>query len=87
MLLEPNKLKENMEKMLLKNQRKDAIQSRITLEQFASAMKQANLQNIPPEKRKAAVIDHLFTIMSDTVVDSVLKYEIKSSQLLRKRLG
>ena len=73
--------------MLIKNQRKDAIQSRITLEQFASAMKQANLQNVPPEKRKAAVIDHLFTVMADTVVDSGLKYEIKSSQLLMKRLG
>ena len=62
--------------MLIKNQRKDAIQSRITLEQFASAMKQANLQNIPPENRKAAVIDHLITAMSDTVADSWLKYEI-----------
>ena len=73
--------------MLIKNHRKDAIKSRITLEQFAMAMKQANLDNVPPEKRKAAVLDHLFTIMSDTVVDSGLKYEIKSSQLLRKRLG
>jgi hypothetical protein len=51
------------------------------------AMKSANLENVPPEKRKEAVLDHLFTIMSDTVVDSGLKYEIKSSQLLRKRLG
>ena len=73
--------------MLIKNHRKDAIQSKITLEQFASAMKQINLDNVPPEKRKAAVLDHIFTIMADTVVDSGLKYEIKSSQLLRKRLG
>ena len=73
--------------MLIKNHRKDAIQSKITLEQFASAMKQINLESVPPEKRKAAVLDHIFTIMADTVVDSGLKYEIKSSQLLRKRLG
>ena len=73
--------------MLIKNHRKDAIQSKITLEQFASAMKQINLENVSPEKRKAAVLDHIFTIMADTVVDSGLKYEIKSSQLLRKRLG
>lgn len=71
--------------MQVKNPTKAAIPSTINLAEFAHAMKQLNLANIPQENRKSAVFDHFITIMADNVTSPAQKYEILMSQHLRRK--
>lgn len=73
--------------MKIKNQQKDAIESTITLREFANAMRQQDLSSVPPEKRTKAILDHFFTVMGDSVTDPQQKHEIRLSQALRRKLG
>ena len=45
------------------------LKSRISLSEFAAAMSQLDLSNVPREKRMAAVMDHLMRIEGDTIAD------------------
>ena len=71
--------------MLIKNRKKDAIPSELNLKDFAHAMKQMDMSNVAPEKKKQAVFDHFMSVMAGSVRDPEMKFEILMSQRLRRK--
>ena len=71
--------------MLIKNSQKDRLQSKLTLSEFANAMKQQDLSSVPPEKRKDAIFDHLMSVMADGIHDPEVKFKILISQQMRRK--
>lgn len=70
--------------MIIKNQQKDALPSSMTLQEFGKAMSALDLQSIPPERRKAALMDHLAKIMIQKIHDRQTAADISAAYLMRK---
>lgn len=49
-------------------------------------MDQLDLSSVPPHKRQAAVMEHFFRVMSDSVMDKKLANEMKGARIMRKGL-
>jgi len=75
-------MEETIEDDLVKNHEKDRLTSNISLEDFAKAMSQLDLDSVAPEKRQAAVLDHLMRIMQNEIHDRHVAKEIKYSRIL-----
>jgi len=71
--------------MTVINRQRDALKTKITLRDFGKAMAAADLSTVPPEKRKAAIMDALATIMQHTVVDPDAAISIAKSQKLHRQ--
>lgn len=69
---------------IVKNQVADALPSRISLPDLGKAMSQIDISSIPPEKRRAAVMDHLMRITAASIYDSGKAAEISASRVLRR---
>lgn len=69
--------------MTVRNLANERIDATITKEQLGQAMSQLNLKSIPPEKRQAAVMDHLMAVMAESITDRDKSQEIKASRILR----
>lgn len=70
--------------MIIKNQQKDALQSSMTLQEFGKAMSALDLQSIPAEHRKAAIMDHLAKIMIQKIHDRPMAADLSAAYLMRK---
>lgn len=55
------------------------LPSSMTLGEFASAMKQLDLSDVPPEKRRYAIRAHVLKVSAHTLQDRVLGQEIAVS--------
>lgn len=71
--------------MKIRNPQKDAHLSSITPEQLGRAMAKVDLKSVPPEKRQAAVMDALATIMAETIHDPQVRQDVKNAQLMHRR--
>lgn len=71
--------------MIIKNQQKDALPSSMTLQEFGQAMSALDLQSIPPEHRKAALMDHLAKIMIEKIHDRPMAADLASAYLMRRK--
>ena len=71
--------------MLIRNRQRDTLPSNLTTEQLGQAMSQLDLSGVPPEKRPAAIRDHLMRIMADSIHDKQTAFEIHASRLLRRQ--
>lgn len=70
---------------MIRNPQRDALRSTITDVEFAKAMAALDLTSVPPEKRAAAILDHMAGIMIETVVDRSAAIELASARLMRFR--
>lgn len=70
--------------MLVNNIQRNALRSTISLPALARAMAQLDLSSVPPEKRRAAVMDHFMRIQAATIFDRNLAEEITASRNLRR---
>lgn len=68
---------------LVRNRMAEALPASITPEQLGQAMAQLDLSAIPPEKRQAAVIDHLLRVMGDTIQDRQYATVIHAARIVR----
>lgn len=75
------------EETIIKNHEKDRLPSNMTLQDFAKAMSQLDLDSIPQHKRHAAVLEHLMRIMENEINDRSLAKEIKYSRMLSAMEG
>lgn len=73
--------------MQIKNAQKDALKTSMSLPDFGKAMSQLDLSAIPPEKRRAAIMDHLMRIMVGTIHDRSQAADIAAAILYRKKLN
>jgi hypothetical protein len=63
------------------NRQKDALPASLDLDGFGKAMAQLDLSTVPPEKKAAAIRDHLMRIMVDTLHDRDKAMEIANARL------
>lgn len=63
------------------NRQKDALATSLSLDDFGKAMSQLDLSSVPPEKKAAAIRDHLMRIMVGTLHDRDKAAEIASARL------
>lgn len=66
------------------NKQANGIPTKISLHQFASAMSQLDLTNVPEHSRQAAVMDHLTKVMIVSTTDPGVSSDLTSA-LLRKQ--
>lgn len=71
--------------MTVRNIQKEAMPSSITLRGFGDAMASLDLSSVPPEKRRAAVFDHLIYVMSETVTDPAKAHELSEAHAAAKK--
>lgn len=71
--------------MQIRNAKRDALPSRITPQQLGVALSKIDLDSIPPEKRKAAIMDALATIMQRTIVDRDAAARVALAQHLHRK--
>lgn len=71
--------------MKIRNAQKEAHPSSITPEQLGKALSKIDLDAIPPEKRKAAIMDALATIMAETIHDPEVRAQVRAAQVMHRR--
>lgn len=71
--------------MKIKNVRKDALESNITVSELGNAMSQLDLKSVPKDRAAEAIKDHLMKVMADTIKDKEKAQEIHISRILKKR--
>jgi hypothetical protein len=69
------------------NRQKDALPCSISTHQLGQAMSQLDLSSVPPEKRKAALMDHFMRIAAASIHDRDKAAEIAASRQLRRQRG
>lgn len=67
------------------NREKERHATRMTVQQFAEAMRAVDFAAIPPEKRGAAVMDQIATIMSREILDPNVRYEVEAAQKMHRQ--
>lgn len=70
--------------MTVNNREKNAIPSSLTPEQFGQHMNMLNLDDIPPERRKMAIIDHMMRVAAGNITDPMAAAELSQAWLSRK---
>ena len=70
--------------MNVKNNEAAAIPSDLTPEQFAQRINMLNLDDIPPERRKMAIIDHMMRVAAEGITDPMAAAELSQAWLSRK---
>jgi len=78
---------EMVDRTMVRNIEQERIPSNMNLEQFAKAMSQLDLENIPADRKEQAVMDHLMRIMEQEVNDKSLAKEIKYSRMMHAMEG
>ena len=71
--------------MKISNRQAEALPSNLTTDELGKAMAQLDLSFVPPNKRQAAVMDHLMRVMADAIHDKDKAQEIHLSRILRQR--
>ena len=69
--------------MTVRNREKEAIPSNLTPEEFAKRMNMLNLDDIPPEKRKMAIIDHMMRVACEGITDPMAAREVAQAWVAR----
>jgi hypothetical protein len=69
--------------MTVRNREAQRLQTNTNIHDFGRAMAELNLDNVPPEKRSKAVMDHLMRVMAGTITDRKKAHEIEVSRILR----
>jgi len=67
------------------NRQREALTSSITPAEFGRAMSGLDLSSIPPEKRQAAIMDRLVTVMADTIHDGQRATELRASHAIAQK--
>jgi len=73
--------------MTVINREAQRLPSSLTPTQFAKAMAQLDLRLVPPERRKAAIMDHLMRIQAATIHDRDAAALIDFARRERRKLG
>ena len=73
--------------MKIVNKQKEAIPSRMNLQEFGAAMSQLDLSSVPKHNHSQAIMDHLMRVMADSITDKEKAHEIHISRLLKQRQG
>lgn len=73
--------------MTVRNLEAERLPSSISPEQFAQAMAALDLRAIAPERRKAALMDHLMRIQAATIHDRETAAVIDATRRLRRNLA
>ena len=71
--------------MKISNRQAEALPSNLTTDELGKAMAQLDLSSVPPNKRQAAVMDHLMRVMADAIHDKDKAQESHLSRILRQR--
>lgn len=71
--------------MSVLNREREALLSSLTTTQFAKAMAQLDLSAVAPENRKAAVMDHLMTIVASSIHDRDRAAELRAARDFMRR--
>ena len=71
--------------MKISNRQAEALPSNLTTDELGKAMSQLDLSSVPPNKRQAAVMDHLMRVMADAVHDKQKAQEIHISRILKAK--
>ena len=71
--------------MKVTNRQAEALPSNLTTDELGKAMSQLDLSSVPPNKRQAAVIEHLMRVMADAIHDKAKAQEIHLSRILHQR--
>jgi hypothetical protein len=72
--------------MTVINRQSQAIQSTISLNEFAAAMRQLDTTFIPDESKTAAIMDHLAKIMIASSTSMQARQDLTSALLQRQSL-
>lgn len=68
--------------MTVRNREAERLETNTDIHEFGRAMAQLNLDNVPPEKRNQAIMDHLMRVMAGTINDREKAHEIEVSRIL-----
>ena len=71
--------------MKVTNRQAEALPSNLTTDELGKAMSQLDLSSVPPNKRQAAVMDHLMRVMADAIHDKDKAQEIHLSRIRHQR--
>jgi len=73
-------------KGIVSNPQAEAVPTNITEQELGKAMSQLDLSSVPPHKHQAAIMEHFFRVMSDSVMDKKLANEMRGARIMRKGL-